>query len=111
MFSNMHETWSKCPALLLFCLPQACPRVLWSVYLSICATAIFQLGICAFTAAAVPFLALLEEHSKGLGGQAESMCVLFHEHILMNILVARGAYPFIHYCMQYQNKPGVSSGV
>ena len=62
-------------------------------------------------AAAVPFLALLEVHSTGVGGQAESMRVLCHEHILMNILVAREADPFVHYCMQYSNKPRVSSGV
>lgn len=78
---------------------------------SIFVTAPFQLGSCALMAAAVPFLALLEEQSKGLGGQSESTCVLFHEHILINILVARGVYPFVHYCVQYQNKPRVSSGL
>lgn len=41
-------------------------------------------------AATVPFLALLEKHSTGLGEQAESMSVLFHEYTLTNILVTGG---------------------
>lgn len=62
-------------------------------------------------AATVPFLALLEEQTKGLRGQVESICVLFRKHIVMNIMVDRVVYPFVYYCMQYQNKQRVSSGV
>lgn len=110
--------WSRCfqtcmrhgVSALHYC-SSACPRLAQGFCnLSICVTAPFQLGSCALMAAAVPFLALLEEHGKGLGGQAESKCVLFREHILMNILVARGAYPlFFTVCNIKINR--VSSGV
>jgi len=72
---------------------------------SICVTGSFLLSR---NAALGHFIAALTEPSKGSRGQAASMCFPFHEHTLMSIFMVWVSYTFVDYCMQYQNKPGVS---
>lgn len=97
VFSNMHETWSKCLAWLHFSLPQG-----FVIHLSVPQP--------LFSWAAVLLWLLLSLcqslYSDGLGGQAESMSVLFHKYIPLDMLMARVVYPFVHYPMQYQINQG-----
>lgn len=72
---------------------------------SICVAGHFPLSS---NAALGSFIAVLTEPSNSSRGQAESMFFLFHEHILMSIFMVWVSYTFVDYCIQYQNKPGVS---